>query len=59
MPKASWTYEQLCVELKEFEFDLRRAGLRESSVHTYVDRIKRFLRWFIGEYEPRGPVQRG
>lgn len=56
MPET-WTYEELRSELDEFERDLRRAGLRDSSVHTYVDRTERFLRWLVGEYEPRGPVQ--
>jgi hypothetical protein len=39
-----------------FELELRAAGLRESSIRTYVDRSATFLRWPGGEYEPRGPV---
>lgn len=59
MPQDSWTYEQLRAELDDFERALRRAGLRDSSIHTYVDRTERFLRWLVGDYEPRGPVQGG
>jgi hypothetical protein len=54
--QGCWTYQELQEELREFERQLRDAGLRDSSVHTYVDRTGRFLRWLVGEYEPRGAM---
>lgn len=50
-----WTAEELDRELRRFEAELRRAGLKESSVATYVDRSSLFIRWLRGDYEPRGP----
>ena len=38
--------------LAEFERDLRSAGLSENTVHTYVDRSERFLRYLSGDYRP-------
>lgn len=38
--------------LAEFERDLRRAGLGENTVNTYVDRSERFLRYLTGDYRP-------
>lgn len=57
MPRRSgeWTLEDLWRDLEKFEQELRAARLRESSVHTYVDRTSRFLRWLAGEYQPQGP----
>jgi hypothetical protein len=43
-------------ELVRFESDARRAGLKEASVKTFVDRSARFLRWLDGEYQFQGPV---
>lgn len=43
-------------ELARFERQLRAAGLKDSSVATYVDRTSRFLRWLDGGYQPRGPA---
>jgi hypothetical protein len=51
----SWTVEDLRRELTRFETELRRAGLKESSVTTYVDRSGRFVSWLAGDYTPRGP----
>ena len=51
----SWTADELDRELKRFEQELRAAGLRPNSVHTYVDRSERFVRWLRGDYHPRGP----
>jgi hypothetical protein len=49
------TADEIDRELKRFEDELKAAGLRPNSVHTYVDRTERFLRWLRGEYRPRGP----
>jgi hypothetical protein len=46
---------ELRAELRRFEHQLRAAGLKETSVTTYVDRTGRFLRWLEGDYQPRGP----
>jgi hypothetical protein len=47
-----WTIDELDAELGRFEAELRAAGLTDSSVHTYVDRSERFLRWLVGDYRP-------
>lgn len=52
MSQRSWTIEELQDELARFEEELRAAGLKESSVETYVTRTEVFLRWLGGEYEP-------
>jgi hypothetical protein len=54
--KALWTAADLEDELRLFEADLRRAGLRESSISTYVGRSHIFVRWLTGDYQPRGPL---
>jgi len=41
--------------LREFEAELRTAGLEETTVRTYVDRSTYFIRWLDGDYRPRGP----
>ncbi|MGD0066613.1 MAG: hypothetical protein ABSB76_24600 [Streptosporangiaceae bacterium] len=46
---------ELRAELRSFEHQLRAAGLKETSVTTYVDRTSRFLKWLEGDYHPRGP----
>jgi hypothetical protein len=46
---------ELRAELRRFEHQLRAAGLRETSIATYVDRTSRFLKWLEGDYQPRGP----
>lgn len=51
----SWTVDELDRELKRFEHELKAAGLRPSSVQTYVERSERFIRWLRGDYHPRGP----
>lgn len=48
----TWTMPELMTALREFESDLRRAGKSENTVHTYVDRAERFLRYLTGEYRP-------
>jgi hypothetical protein len=50
----SWTSPELRAQLARFERELRAAGLRPSSVATYVDRTAVFLRWLDGDYAPRG-----
>ncbi len=55
MPERTWPHDELVSSLEQFEAELRRAGLRETSVETYVDRSQRFLRWLIEDYTPRGP----
>ena len=49
-----WTVAELHEALEEFEEELREAGLAESSVRTYVDRSRFFVRWLDGDYKPRG-----
>ena len=51
LTEQSWMFERLQEQLREFGRALRAAGLRESSVHTYTDRTRRFLRWLVGDYE--------
>jgi hypothetical protein len=46
---------ELRAELRRFEHQLRAAGLKESSVTTYVNRTARFLKWLEGDYQPRDP----
>lgn len=53
--RASWTIAELHEALEDFEAELRTAGLVESSVRTYVDRSRYFVRWLDGDYHPRGP----
>jgi len=49
---GSWSADELHRELGRFEDELKAAGLAASSVHTYVDRSARFLRWLQGGYTP-------
>jgi len=55
--RGSWTVAELHEALEEFEAELRAAGLVDSSVRTYVDRSRYFVRWLDGDYHPRGPNQ--
>jgi hypothetical protein len=48
----TWTMPELITGLREFESDLRRAGKSDNTVHTYVDRTERFLRYLTREYRP-------
>jgi hypothetical protein len=54
--KTTWTIAELQAELARFEAEARRAGLKEASVKTYVDRSARFVRWLAGDYQFQGPV---
>ena len=52
-----WTISDLKRELRRFEQELRAAGLRDNTVHTYLNRSETFVRWLAGEYRPQGPVR--
>ena len=51
---TSWTVQELYDELERFERAARSAGLADSSVRTYVDRSRIFVRWLAGEYQFQG-----
>ncbi len=53
---TSYTIGELQRELAKFEAAARRAGLRESTVRTYVGRSSIFLRWLAGDYQFQGPT---
>ena len=53
--ETTWTVRELLNELQRFEHAARSAGLAETSVRTYVDRSRVFVRWLAGEYEFHGP----
>lgn len=48
-----WTVEKLHGLLGQFEFELRDAGLAETSVRACVDRSTYFVRWLADDYLPR------
>lgn len=48
----SWTTEELKREARRFKAELEAAGMKDSTVHTYVDRAERFIKWLGGEYHP-------
>jgi len=52
---VAWTVADLQRELERFEDEARRAGLKETSVKTYVDRSAIFVRWLAGDFQFRGP----
>lgn len=52
---AGWSVTELERELRRFKRELEQAGLKESSIDTYVQRTSIFLRWLVGEYQPHGP----
>jgi hypothetical protein len=52
---VAWTVDDLERELERFEADARRAGLKETTVRTYVDRSQIFVRWLAGDYLFHGP----
>jgi hypothetical protein len=58
MNEAAWTAAELHRELERFEAAARAAGLAESSVRTYVDRSRFFVRWLEGAFEFKGPHSR-
>lgn len=44
--------ESLRKALSEYERDLVTAGKRPHTIHTYVDRAERFIKYLVGEYQP-------
>lgn len=52
----TWTDEELMREVDRFERELEAANLLPNSVRSYVDYARRFLRWRVGDYRPRGAV---
>lgn len=54
MAAERWTVEDLRAELERFRVELRAAGLRESTVYSYLSGSALFVRWLAGEYVPRG-----
>lgn len=55
MRDSPWTVEELQAELERFKAELRAAGLRESTVFSYLNGSSMFVRWLAGTYAPRGP----
>ena len=55
--EGPWTAQDLHELLAEFEAELRRRGLEENTIRTYVDRSTYFVRWLDGDYRPRGPIR--
>lgn len=51
---TTWTIGELQQELERFEAEARRAGLKENTVRTYVDRSAIFVRWLSGDYQFQG-----
>lgn len=58
MDRSTWSLEGLWEEVDRFRADLLAAGLSPTSVESYVQAVRRFLRWLAGEYRPRAQ-QRG
>jgi hypothetical protein len=51
MGKA-WTTAELAQELVAYEQALQAANMTDQTVHTYVDRARRFINWLDGDYDP-------
>jgi hypothetical protein len=49
---GQWTLEELHEQLARYEDALRTAGMTSSTIQTYVDRPRRFLKWLGGDYQP-------
>jgi len=47
-----WTLDDLHQALDRYEQLLASSGKSSSTIHTYVDRPRRFLRWLAGDYDP-------
>lgn len=52
-----WDIPQLYDRLDEFEVELREAGLKESSIDTYIGRSRFFVRWLDNDFHPRGATK--
>ena len=52
---TSWNIEELRSrsELDRYRAELVSAGKVPNTVQTYIDRADRFIRWLVGEYDPR------
>ena len=50
--RGSWTAQKLHELLGQFEAERREAGLAETSIRTYADRLASFVRWLAGGYRP-------
>jgi hypothetical protein len=48
-----WTDDDLTAALALYEGELVAAHLRPTSVRSFVDYGRRFLRWRVGDYRPR------
>jgi hypothetical protein len=53
--QTTWTISELYADLERFEHAARSAGLAESSIRTYVDRSRNFVRWLAGDFQFHGP----
>jgi hypothetical protein len=53
MTQRCWTIEELHAAMTRFQAELVAANLTEKSVHTYIDRASRYIRWLGGNYVPR------
>jgi predicted DNA-binding transcriptional regulator AlpA len=47
-----WTLDDLHQALDRYEQLLVSGGKSSTTVQTYVDRPRRFLRWLAGDYDP-------
>jgi hypothetical protein len=59
--RTQWADADLLLALDGYEEELSRAALSPITVQSYVNYGRRFLRWRIGDYVPRGmpmPAQR-
>ena len=52
---ASWDVAALHQALDDFEAELVEFRLAPTTVRTYVDRSRNFVRWLDGDFHPRGP----
>ena len=52
MSRGTWTVDELQALLHRYEDELRRAGLTEKTIRTYVDHPARYFRWLTGDYKP-------
>lgn len=44
--------QYLRAALADYERELNAAGKAPETVHTYVDRAERFIKYLVGSYEP-------
>lgn len=53
--RLNWTAEELRADLDSFQKELRDAGLKEQTIHTYVARSRTFVDWLERKYVPKRP----